>query len=136
MSDSQAAEEQTTCVVAAVIRRDGQLLVCQRPPAKRHGGYWEFPGGKILEGERVEEAVARELREELDVAVLDVGAVLFSRRDPDSPYLIEFVEVTITGTPRRLEHAAIAWVTADELKRLDLSPTDLMFVQLYLDRKD
>jgi mutator protein MutT len=123
-------------VVAAVVRRDGQLLVCQRPDTKRHGGLWEFPGGKLQEGEQLAEAVARELREELDVTVEGIGPVLFSRQDPGSPYLIEFVEVSISGTPRALEHAAIAWVMGRELKALDLAPTDRAFVECYLNSED
>ena len=54
-------------VVAAVIRRDGMLLLTQRPPGDALGLQWELPGGKIEPGERPEEALVRELREELGV---------------------------------------------------------------------
>jgi hypothetical protein len=72
----------------------------------------------------------------LDVTVEGIGPVLFSRQDPGSPYLIEFVEVSISGTPRALEHAAIAWVMGRELKALDLAPTDRAFVECYLNSED
>ncbi|MBI2131755.1 MAG: NUDIX domain-containing protein, partial [Candidatus Tectomicrobia bacterium] len=54
-------------VVAAVVRRGGEILICQRPDGAHLGGLWEFPGGKIESGESPEEALARELREELEV---------------------------------------------------------------------
>ena len=60
-------------VVAAVIRRGDTLLVGRRPEAKRHGGMWEFPGGKIDPGETPEDAARRELAEELALSVTAVG---------------------------------------------------------------
>ena len=86
-------------VVAAVIADGDRLLVCQRPPHKRHGGLWEFPGGKREPGETDAEAAGRELREELGVMATEVGAELFAARDPDSPYLIAFLPVRIAGAP-------------------------------------
>src|SRR3954464_1080723 len=91
-------------VLAAVIERGGNYLVCQRPAHKRHGSLWEFPGGKVEAGETHLEAARRELAEELDVRVLSVDSVLFSVADPGSEFLIEFVPTTIHGSPKRLEH--------------------------------
>jgi len=62
-------------VLASVIQRDNRLLVFRRPLDKRHGGLWEFPGGKVREGESDLDAARRELREELGVEVTGVGAV-------------------------------------------------------------
>jgi len=67
-------------VLASVIERDQKLLVCRRPVHKRHGGLWEFPGGKVQKGESDLEAARRELREELAVEVTGVGAVAPSDR--------------------------------------------------------
>jgi 8-oxo-dGTP diphosphatase len=67
-------------VLASVIERDHRLLVCRRPLDKRHGGLWEFSGGKVREGESDLEAARRELREELAVEVTGVGAVAPSDR--------------------------------------------------------
>jgi 8-oxo-dGTP diphosphatase len=105
-------------VIAAVICREDKLLVCQRPAHKRHGGLWEFPGGKLEEGEDDERAARRELREELGVEVISVGATAFESRDPDSPFLIAFVPVEIVGEPQAHEHAALVWGTVDELQLL------------------
>lgn len=59
-----------------MIRRDGRYLVCRRPAQKRHGGLWEFPGGKIDDGESLLDAARRELAEELSINVIEVGATL------------------------------------------------------------
>ena len=119
----------TIRVVAAVVARDGRLLVCQRPAHKRHGGLWEFPGGKCEPGESDAEAVARELREELGVAVVAVGAERFAVRDAGSPFLIAFVPVEIAGEPVCHEHTALRWGTPHELAQLALAPSDRRFVE-------
>jgi 8-oxo-dGTP diphosphatase len=116
-------------VVAAVISDGERLLVCQRPPHKRHGGLWEFPGGKCERGEADRDAAARELREELGVEVVHVGEELLALRDPGSPFLIAFVPVTIVGTPVCHEHTALAWATLSELAALPLAPSDRWFVE-------
>ena len=82
-------------VIASVIARDSNYLICQRPLHKRHGGLWEFPGGKIRNGESNFDAARRELGEELQAEVIGVGRRLFTAMDPGSPYSIEFVEVEI-----------------------------------------
>jgi mutator protein MutT len=111
-------------VLAAVINRDGHLLVGKRPRHKRHGGLWEFPGGKLLDRENFERAARRELREELGVEVVSVGRLLFEQRDPSSPFLIQFVEIVIQGEPQPLEHEDLAWVSPARLLNYDLAPTD------------
>lgn len=119
----------TVPVMAAVIRRADTVLVGLRPSHKRHGGLWEFPGGKVMDGETHLEAVRRELAEELAVEVLEVGPPTFSARDPAAPFVIHFVETTIEGEPRALEHQEIRWVSAPELRSLELAPADRRFVE-------
>lgn len=92
-------------VVAVVLRRDARWLICQRPGAKRYGGMWEFPGGKLHDGETLAAAAARELREELGLNVSNVNeAPLFSHLDDGSGYLIEFVAASAEGEPELHEH--------------------------------
>jgi 8-oxo-dGTP pyrophosphatase MutT (NUDIX family) len=116
-------------VVAAVIRRGDRYLVGRRPPEKRHGGLWEFPGGKVLEGESRLEAATRELDEELGLEVVSLGALLLSVEEPGASYVIEFYETAVSGTPRALEHTEVDWFTADELVRMDLAPADAWFAR-------
>jgi len=116
-------------VIAAVISRGDELLVCQRPLDKRHGGLWEFPGGKCEAGESDEAAARRELREELGVGVLEVGDAELAIADPGSPFLIVFMPVRITGTPACHEHIALRWGTAEQLMSLPLAPSDRRFVE-------
>ena len=123
-------------VVAAAISRGGSLLVCQRAPDKRHGGLWEFPGGKVERNESDESATRRELAEELGVGVQSVGEPAFSIADPDSPFLIVFVPTTITGEPTCHEHTALAWLTPTELTKLPLAPSDRRYVEFLLTRDD
>jgi 8-oxo-dGTP diphosphatase len=116
-------------VVASVIQRNGKLLVCERPAHKRHGGLWEFPGGKIEPGESDFDAARRELGEELAVEVVAVGEVEYSVLDVGAAFQIDFVPVSIMGEPQCLEHARIAWVSDDELLRLPLAPSDRRYVR-------
>lgn len=115
-------------VVAAVVQRGDRYLVCLRPPQKRHGGLWEFPGGKCEPLETDLAATSRELHEELAVTVTSVGTQLFAAHDPDSPFLIVFVPATIEGEPSAHEHTAVAWHTLDLLSELPLAPSDGQFV--------
>jgi 8-oxo-dGTP diphosphatase len=119
-------------VVASVIERGGRLLVCQRPVHKRHGGLWEFPGGKVEPGESTFAAVERELAEELGVRVRGVGGMIFAIDDPGSPFVIEFMPVEIEGEPACLEHSGIEWAGVEELLTLPLAPGDLAFARFYL----
>jgi mutator protein MutT len=125
-------EATTIRVVAAVIREGDRLLVCQRPPHKRHGGLWEFPGGKCEPGESDEDAARRELGEELGVKVLRVDSAEFSILDPGSQFEIAFIPVSITGVPVCHEHSALSWGTLKELSQLPLAPSDQQFVEALL----
>lgn len=90
---------------------------------------WEFPGGKIEEGESDFDAASRELAEELGVTVRSVSSPRFTVADPGSHFLIEFMPVEIDGLPRCIEHSEIRWVPLAELPHLDLAPSDRRFVE-------
>jgi 8-oxo-dGTP diphosphatase len=122
-------------VVAAVVSCGDRLLVCQRPSYKRHGGLWEFPGGKCEPGESDLAATRRELHEELGVDVLSVGAEEFAIHDEGSPFLIAFLPTTIDGEPTAHEHEALRWGTLVELATLPLAPSDRRYVEHRLARE-
>lgn len=115
-------------VVAAVVQKDGRYLVCQRPKHKRHGGLWEFPGGKVHKGEGHDAAVRREILEELNVRGKACGPALAILDDPNQPFRLVFLPVEITGVPEPLEHSDIAWLKPAELEVLELAPLDRQFV--------
>jgi 8-oxo-dGTP diphosphatase len=77
-----------------VVERGDTYLVCKRPERKRHGGLWEFPGGKIQDGESTFDAIRRELREELSLEVTEVGETLQAFQDPGSPFISELIRET------------------------------------------
>ncbi|HKK27401.1 MAG TPA: NUDIX domain-containing protein [Gemmatimonadota bacterium] len=114
-------------VVAAVIRREGAVLLGLRPEGKRHASMWEFPGGKVLDGESFADALGRELREELRVSLMRAGEPMFATRDPGSRFEIHFVPAEIEGQPRALEHRELRWVAVSELPALPLAPADARF---------
>jgi 8-oxo-dGTP diphosphatase len=90
---------------------------------------WEFPGGKIEEGESDFEAASRELAEELGVMVRSVSPPRFTVTDPGSHFVIEFMPVEIDGSPQCIEHSEIRWVSLAEMIHLELAPSDRRFVE-------
>jgi 8-oxo-dGTP pyrophosphatase MutT (NUDIX family) len=122
-------------VVACVIRRGDLLLLCRRPAHKRHGGLWEFPGGKAEVNESDALAAARELREELGVRLVGASPAVFEIADPGSPYVIAFVPVEIAGEPVPTEHSGIVWGRPSELATLSLAPSDQAFLEWLLVRQ-
>lgn len=120
-------------VLASVIQKGSRLLVCQRAAEKRHGGLWEFPGGKVEAGESDLQAARRELQEELAVHVRAVGPVELAVRDPGSNFSIEFLPVEIDGEPRCMEHMDLAWLEEEEILELPLAPSDRRYMEFRLD---
>ena len=118
-------------VVAAVTEREGRVMLCQRRPGAHNALKWEFPGGKIEPGESPEEALARELREELGIEV-NVGRIRDAvyYRYPDRDVLVLFYGCRVrTGEPRTLDCNAIAWVLPEQLSEYDFAGADLVYVR-------
>lgn len=118
--------------IAAVVNRDDRVLLCRRPSRKRHGGLWEFPGGKPRPDESMLATLQRELSEELGVTVLSVSGGTISLPDPGSDYTVEFIPTEIVGDPQPLEHTEIEWVEVDDLDGYDLAPADEVFAEQHL----
>jgi len=118
-------------VSAALIFRDGKLLIAQRLAKAHLGGLWEFPGGKREVGETFEQCLVREIREELDVDI-SVGE-LFEEITHDYPqksiHLKFFKCRLIQGEPKPIECAALAWIQKDELKNFPFPNADAQLLQ-------
>lgn len=123
-----------TEVVAALIREEGRLLICQRPEGKARELLWEFPGGKVDPGETGQEALRRECEEELGIRI-QVGEMYcqVEHRYPDLQVRLTIYHARVTGgRPQRLEHADIRWVTPRELDGYDFCPADREIIRLLM----
>ena len=119
-------------VVAAVLRREGRVLLCQRPEGKRFGLLWEFPGGKVEPGESPEAALERELREELAVQtrtgrVLD--ALRLDGREGGDLLLLFYESEIAGGEPQTVECRALDWALPEDVPAYDLAPADRLFLR-------
>ena len=115
-----------TEVVAALLWEQAKFLICQRPAHKARGLLWEFVGGKVEPGETREQALIRECREELAVE-LDVGGVFTEvvHEYPDlTVHLTLFHAAIREGTPEKLEHEDIRWITVNEIDQYVFCPAD------------
>ena len=111
-------------VVAGALVEGGSLLVAQRSRPPELAGLWELPGGKVAVGERDEDALARELREELGIDVT-VGARLGDDVALGASIVLRAYLVTQTGgVLQPIDHRALRWVGADELDGLPWVPAD------------
>ena len=113
-------------VVAALIYRGARFMICRRPEGKARAGMWEFVGGKAEQGERLEEALIRECREEIGVEIAVGAPYMTVEYDyPDIPvHLTLFYAEIISGEPRPMEGNAIAWITSDEISNYLFCPAD------------
>lgn len=113
-------------VVAALIWDQNKFMICQRPAHKTRGLLWEFVGGKVEPGETKEQALVRECREELDVA-LKVGSVFMEvvHAYPDiTVHLTLFNAAIADGEPKLLEHNDLRWITPSEIPQYTFCPAD------------
>ena len=115
-----------TDVVAALIWEGDRFLACQRPAHKARGLLWEFVGGKVEPGERLEDALIRECREELDITVAPRDVFMEVIHEyPDLTVRLTLFNATIAeGTPKALEHHDIRWITVREIEGLEFCPAD------------
>jgi 8-oxo-dGTP diphosphatase len=134
--DSRGQSTQTVTVVAAVIRdSDGRVLLTQRPQDRHMGGLWEFPGGKVDDGEAPDEALARELAEELDLEIAVGSPLTFAvHEEPGLRILLLFYGARIiSGEPRGHEGQAVKWVPVAELSAFPTPPADAELVRRLAD---
>jgi 8-oxo-dGTP diphosphatase len=119
----------TVLVVAvALIDPDGRVLIAQRPEGKQLAGLWEFPGGKVEPGERPEQALIRELKEELGIDVTEacLAPFVFASHAYESFHLLMplYLCRRWSGVVVKHEHAALAWVKPNRLGDYPMPPAD------------
>ena len=118
----------TILVAAAIIVEGGRVLLTQRKRGSHLEGMWEFPGGKVEEGEDPKDALARELREELgiDIDVGDIVEVTFHKYETKSVLLLFYRATRRAGSePRALDVAAFDWADRDALDPAKFPPADV-----------
>jgi 8-oxo-dGTP diphosphatase len=117
-------------VAAAVVIRDGRVLLTRRAEGQHLAGMWEFPGGKLEEGEAPEATVVRECREEcgIDVEVTDILDVTHHRYPEKEVLLLFYRCALIAGDVQHLQVADHAWVTPTEIANYALPPADARVV--------
>ena len=119
-------------VVAAVIKDEqDKILITQRNLKKSQGGLWEFPGGKIEPNETREQAIVREIKEELDMDIT-VNEYLAEKTFVYPEKQINLIALSCTktgGEIKLLEHEAYRWVTHTELDQFEFAPADLFIVE-------
>ena len=128
----------TILVVAVVlIDRDGRVLLSQRPSGKSMAGLWEFPGGKVENGEVPEEALIRELKEELGIDTWSscLAPLSFASYSYEDFHLLMpvFVCRKWVGSPTPMEGQALKWVNRDKLKDYPMPPADIPMIAVIRD---
>lgn len=118
-------------VAAAIIKRNGKILIAQRSKPGPLYGKWEFPGGKQEPGETIQDCLRRELVEELGIQA-EIGdhfctASLVLNSRPCE--MLIFWVTSFTGEPQLLDHMAMAWVTIDELSSYDFPDTNVPIIE-------
>ncbi|MBN1108832.1 MAG: (deoxy)nucleoside triphosphate pyrophosphohydrolase [Bacteroidales bacterium] len=124
-------------VTCAIIRNEDQeVLVVQRDEKSDHPFKWEFPGGKINDGETEEECIVREIREELSIDIVICGRMEEVDHDYGKKHivLIPFICDTLDELPLLFEHNAFRWMLPSGLRELDLLDADVIVAEKYLEQ--
>jgi mutator protein MutT len=121
----------TVVVTAAVVEMHGRFLVTRRPKGVHLEGFWEFPGGKCDPGEGLQACLARELREELDVASQIGDEILTTSHDyADRIVKLHFFRCELLGEPQPILGQEMRWVRREDLGALEFPPADAELIRL------
>ena len=118
-------------VVAAAIEKDGLIFCAQRPEGKSLGCFWEFPGGKLENGETPEEALIREIKEEFDSEIEVISFLNEASYEYDFGIITmkTYLSKLISGELKLLEHQDSKWLPIEELSELEWAPVDIPAVE-------
>ena len=116
-------------VVAAVIEHKGAFLVARRLKDTHLAGYWEFPGGKVHDGESHEQALQREIAEELNTGITSLEKIFnTSHSYPERTVDLHFYRGSLTGTPEAVLGQELRWITRGEFASLEFPPADAALI--------
>lgn len=117
-------------VTAAIIRKGDKILIAQRCAGGKLANKWEFPGGKVEDGEEPEAALQREIMEELgiEIEVGDIAAVITEKEERRNIILLYYYCYPLSGSPRALGCQDYRWVRITDLKAFDFAPADAKMV--------
>jgi len=117
-------------VVAAVIERNGRFLIARRLEGTHLAGYWEFPGGKVHAGETQEDALQREILEELNTRISKVRKIFHTVHEyPARIVELHFYRGELTGEPERMLGQDIRWIAREEFAALEFPPADAELIE-------
>jgi len=112
-------------VVAGFLKKGDKFLLVRRPINKKRGGLWEFPGGKVENGETLESAIKRELKEELGIKTKVRGVLgKINYKYPEGEIELILFEIESKEEPILKEALELRWVNFEEIKKLKLCPAD------------
>jgi 8-oxo-dGTP diphosphatase len=138
--DQRSVRPLLLVAAAALIDANGRVLITQRPAHKQLAGLWEFPGGKVEQGEAPEQALVRELKEELNLHV-DADALepfAFASHAYDEFHLLMplYVVARWAGEPKLDPNAAqaLAWAAPNQLRAYPMPPADMVLVERLIER--
>jgi 8-oxo-dGTP diphosphatase len=129
--------KKTVKVVGAIIENENKEILCAlRSKEMSLGKFWEFPGGKIEQGESIGDAIVREIKEELDCTIEFID-VFYDNTHEYENVIVNLITVQcklVAGTPKANEHAKLLWLAKDYLESLTWAPADIPTINKLLDK--
>ena len=118
-------------VVAAILQKEDKILIARKKQGKPLAGYFEFPGGKIEEGETPEESLIRELMEEMNIKIAVkeyIGEIIYDYGNDKVISLLGYTAKIIDGEIKLSDHDIYEWVTLEQINNYKIAPADIPLI--------
>ena len=118
-------------VVAAILQKEDKILIARKKQGKPLAGYFEFPGGKIEEGETPEESLIRELMEEMNIKIAVkeyIGEIIYDYGNDKVISLLGYTAEIIDGEIKLSDHDRYEWVTLEQINNYKIAPADIPLI--------